>query len=115
MDPFLNIFSGVDSRASALLVAISFFIQTIAIGVQAFLIREYKGVGTALLGNLCLAIGFALALFRNILPDFLAIVIADILLIEGTGLFYIAISKFLEQKYSNSLVISRLAPDNAIW
>ena len=109
MESLLSILSAFDSRTIALLVAIAFFIQASAIGAQAFLIREYKGVGTALLANLCLAVGFALLLFRNILPDFLTIVIANIFTTASPGLSYIAVSRFLGQKHSNAFVISILA------
>lgn len=105
MESFLNILSAFDSRTTALLVAIAFFIQTFAIGAQSFLIREYKGVGTALLGNLSLAVSFALLLFRSTLPDFLTIVIANTFAVASPGLYYIAVSRFLGQKYSNMFVI----------
>jgi diguanylate cyclase (GGDEF)-like protein len=108
MESLINILSAFDSRTTALLVAIAFFIQALAIGAQAFLIREYKGVGTALLGNMSLVVGFALLLFRNILPDFLTIIIANTLTIASSGLYYISISRFLGQKYSNVFVISIL-------
>lgn len=101
-------FSIFDTRTTALLVAIAFFIQAFVIGAQAFLIREYKGTRTALLGNLSLVIGFVLLLMQKILPDFLTIVIANTLTITSTGLFYIAISRFLGQKYSKTFVISIL-------
>jgi diguanylate cyclase (GGDEF)-like protein len=108
MESLINILSAFDSRTTALLVAIAFFIQAFAIGAQAFLIREYKGVGTALLGNVSLVVGFALLLFRNILPDFLTIIIANTLTIASPVLYYISISRFLGQKHSNAFVISIL-------
>jgi len=109
MESFLNILSAFDTRTSALLVAVAFFIQAAAIGAQAFLIREYKGVGTALLANLCLAVGFVLLLLRNILPDFLTIVIANIFNAASPGLSYIAVSRFLGQKHRYAFVVSALA------
>jgi len=109
MGLFLNFFSAFDSRTAALLVVIAFFIQAIAIGAQAFLIREYKGVWTALLGNLSLASGYALLIFRDILPDFLTIVVANILIVTCPGLYYIAISKFIGQRYNKALVVSIIA------
>jgi len=86
-------------------VAIAFFIQANVIGAQAFLIREYKGVRSALLGNLSMAIGFSLLLFRNILPDIFTIVIANSLVLASPNLYYIAVSRFSGQKHSPSLSI----------
>jgi len=86
-------------------VALAFFIQANVIGAQAFLIREYKGVGTALLGNLSMAIGFSLLLLRNILPDIFTIVIANSLVLTSPNLYYIAVSKFSGQKHSPILSI----------
>ncbi len=87
MESLLNFLAQFDSRTSAFLVVIAFFIQAAAIGGQALLIREYKGVRTALLGNLSLAIGFALYLGRGVLPDFLTIVVANMLTIGGQVFF----------------------------
>ncbi len=98
----LDLISLLDTRTTALLVAFAFFIQANAIGAQAFLIREYEGVGTALLGNLSLALGFLLTTLRGFLPDFVTIVIANFFLLCGVNLFYIAISRFTGQKYSKS-------------
>jgi len=86
-------------------VAIAFFIQANVIGAQAFIIREYKGVGTALLGNLSMAIGFSLLLARNFLPDSFTIVIANTLILTSPNLYYIAVSRFSGQKHSPSLSI----------
>lgn len=108
MESFLNVFSTFDTRTIALLVAIAFFIQAFVIGAQTLLITEYKGTRTALLGNLSLVIGFILLLMQKILPDFLTIVIANTLTITSTGLFYIAVSRFLGQKHSKTFVISIL-------
>ncbi len=108
MESFLNFLSAFDSRTIALLVAIAFFIEAFVIGMQAFLITEYKGIRTALLGNLSLAIGAVLLILQKILPDFLTIVIANILTVTSTCLFYVAISRFLGQKYSKTFVISIL-------
>ena len=99
---FLSLF---DTRTTIFLVAIAFFIQANAIGMQAFLIKTYKGVGTALLGNLSLAIGFFLNLFQGILPDWVSIVLANFLLLQGPNLFQIAFSRFLGQSYSKKIIL----------
>lgn len=102
MIDFLSLF---DTRTSAFLVAVAFFIQANAIGMQALLIRTYKGVGTALLGNLSLAIGFFLNLFQGVLPDWISIVLANILLLQGPNLFQIAFGRFLGQPYSKRIIL----------
>ena len=102
MQNFLSLF---DTRTSAFLVAIAFFIEASAIGMQAYLIRTYKGVGTALLGNLCIAIGFSLNLFQGILPDWVSIILANFLLLQGPNLFQISFSRFLGQTYSKRIIV----------
>ena len=73
-----------DVRTIALFVALTFFIQSMAIGAQAFLIRElkqYRGVEAALLANLCVALGLMLRLFASLLPAFLTTILSNILLL----------------------------------
>ena len=97
-----------DVRTVALFVALTFFVQAMAIGAQAFLIRElkqYKGVEAALLANLCVAVGLMLRLFAVLLPDFLTSILSNILLLAGLALFYIALSQFTGFNYSRLLVI----------
>ena len=102
MTDFLSLF---DTRTTMFLLAIAFFIQANAIGMQAFLIRTYKGVGTALLGNLCIAIGFFLNLFQDTLTDWISIILANFLLLQGPNLFQIAFSHFLGQTYSKRIIL----------
>lgn len=92
-----------DIRAVALFVGATFFVQATAIGAQAFLIRDlkqYRGVGTALLANLCVAVGLLLRLFMDHLPGFMTTVVSNTLLLTGSGLFYIALSQFTGFAYS---------------
>lgn len=103
MQDLLSLF---DARTSAFLVAFAFFLQANAIGAQAYLIRTYKGVGTALLGNLSIAIGFFLNMLQGILPDWVSIVLANFLLLQGPNLFQIAFSRFLGQTYSKKIIVA---------
>ena len=101
-----------DVRTIALFVAMTFFAQAIAIGAQAFLIRElkqYRGVGAALLANLCVAVGLMLRLFAEQLPDFLTIILSNTLVLTGMGLFYIALSQLTGFSYSKVFVIGVIA------
>lgn len=97
-----------DVRTVALFVALGFFVQATAIGAQAFLIRElkqYRGVRAALIANLCVAVGLMLRLFADRLPDFLTVILSNVLLLTGLGLFYIALSQFAGLSYSKVFVI----------
>lgn len=101
-----------DVRAVALFVAMTFFVQATAIGAQAFLIRDlkqYRGVGAALLANLCVAAGLMLRLFADQIPEFLSIILSNLLLLAGPGLFYIALSQFTGFPHSKLLVIGIIA------
>ena len=97
-----------DVRTVALFVAMTFFVQATAIGAQAFLIRElrqYRGVGAALMANLCVAVGLVLRLFIGWLPDFVTTILASALILTGPGLFYIALGQFTGLTYSRAAVI----------
>src|SRR5690349_16914906 len=97
-----------DIRTIALFVGMTFFIQATAIGAQAFLIRElkqYRGVGAAVLANLCAAVGLMLRLFAEHLPIFLTTVLSNTLLLTASCLFYIALSQFTGFLYRRTFVI----------
>ena len=101
-----------DVRAVALFVAMAFFVQATAIGAQAFLIRElkqYRGVGAALLANLCVAIGLMLRLFADQLPVFLITVLSNVLILTGLSLFYVALSQFTGFPYNKTLIVGIIA------
>ncbi len=101
-----------DVRTIALFIGMTFFVQASVIGAQAYLIRElkqYRGVGAALLANLCVAVGIMLRLFEDRLPGFLTIILSNTLLLAGTGLFYIALSQFTGIPYNKAFVIGVIA------
>src|SRR4030095_11756047 len=103
----MQILFQVDVRTLALFVAMTFFVQATAIGAQAFLIRElrqYQGVGAALMANLCVAVGLLLRLFIGRLPDFVSTILSSALILTGPGLFYIALGQFTGQTYSKGTV-----------
>lgn len=104
----MHILFQFDVRTVALFVTMVFLVQATAIGAQAFLIRElkqYQGVGAALIANLCVAVGLVLRLFADRLPDFLTTILSNILLLAGPALFYIALSQFTGLSYSRVFVI----------
>ena len=97
-----------DVRTIALFVGMTFFVQATAIGAQAFLIRDlkqYRGVGAALMANLCVAVGLMLRLFAGGLPEFFSIILSNTLVLTGPSLFYIALSQFTGLSYSKTFVI----------
>lgn len=97
-----------DVRTIALFIGMTFFVQASVIGAQAYLIRElkqYQGVGTAVLANLCVAVGVLLRLYADQLPDFFTMVLSNILLLIAIGIFYFALSQFTGLTYNRSLVI----------
>jgi diguanylate cyclase (GGDEF)-like protein len=108
----MPIYFQFDVRTVALFVAMTFFVQATAIGAQAFLIRElkqYRGVGAALMANLCVAVGLMLRLFADRLPEFFTTILANTSLLTGLGLFYIALSQFTGFAYSKAFVIGIIA------
>jgi diguanylate cyclase (GGDEF)-like protein len=60
------------------------------------------------MANLCVAIGLMLRLFIGWLPDLLTTIFANILLLTGPGLFYVALGQFTGLSYSRMMVISVL-------
>ena len=101
-----------DLRAVAVFVAMAFFVQGAVIAAQAYLIRDlkqYRGVGAALLANLCVAVGLLIRLFGDGLPVLLTTILANSLLVVGHGLFYIALSQFTGFPYSRALVVGVIA------
>src|SRR5215207_1323457 len=102
----------VDLRIIALFVAVTFLVQSIAIGAQAYLIRDlkqYHGVGAALVANLCVAVGLILRLFVEQLPNSLSTILSNGLILMGFCLFYIALSQFTGLTYSKLLVVGVVA------
>lgn len=96
-----------DVRTVALFVGMTFLIQAAAIGAQAYLIKElkqYRGVVAALLANLCVAVCLMLRLFIEQLPDFFIIIVANVLLLLGLSLFYVALSQFAGFAYSKAAI-----------
>jgi diguanylate cyclase (GGDEF)-like protein len=101
-----------DVRTVALFVGMTFLVQASVIGAQAYLIRElkqYRGVGAAMLANLCVAVGLMLRLFADRLPGFLTTILSNILILTASSLFYIALSQFTGFIYSKAYVIGIIA------
>ncbi|MGE5374225.1 MAG: GGDEF domain-containing protein [Bacteroidota bacterium] len=108
----MNIQFQFDVRTIALFVAMTFFVQAASIGAQAYMIRElkqYRGVGTAMLANLCAAAALILRLFAARLPEYPAIILSNVLVLLGPGLFYVALGQFTGFTYSRAFVAGVIA------
>lgn len=102
----------LDVRTIAVFIAMVFLVQGTAIGAQAYLIRDlrqYRGVRAALIANLCIAVGIVLRLLIDWLPDFIAIILGNTLILTGAGLYSIALGQFTGQTYSKAAVIGAIA------
>lgn len=96
-----------DVRAVVLFIAMTFLVQATAIGAQAYLtrdLRQYRGIRTAVIANVVVAVGILLRLFIDRLPDFLSIILGNMLMLWSPGLFYIALGKFTGFAYSRTVV-----------
>lgn len=96
-----------DVRAVALFIAMTFLVQATAIAAQAYLIRDlqqYRGIRTAVIANVVVAVGILLRLFIGRLPDFLTIILGNMLVLWSPALFYIALGKFTGFSYSRTVV-----------
>lgn len=101
-----------DVRVVAVFVGMAFLAQGAVIAAQAYLIRElkqYRGVGAALLANLCTAVGLLIRLFSDGQPLFLTAILSNILLLAGHGLFYVALSRFTGFGSSQELTVGIIA------
>ncbi len=61
------------------------------------LARQYKGVFAWTLGNLAVALGYILAMWRGMIPDFLSIVVANAALMTAPWFFWVGMRRFLDQ------------------
>lgn len=94
-----------DVRAVVLFIAMTFLVQATAIGAQAYLMRDlkqYRGIRTAVIANVVVALGILLRLFIDQLPDFLTIILGNMLMLCGPALFYLALGKFTGFPYSKT-------------
>lgn len=94
-----------DVRVVVLFIAMTFLVQATAIGAQAYLMRElrqYRGIRTAMMANLAVALGILFRLFINQLPDFITVILGNMLMLCGPALFYFALAKFTGFTYSKT-------------
>lgn len=85
----------LDVQTTVFLIGIAVLVQAGLIWFQSMMIQEYNGIRTAALGNFLYGSGILLTTFRGILPDVMAIVFANYLVIIGIAALYLAVCKFL--------------------
>jgi len=98
-------FQLLDVRTLVFVLGIASLLQAGAITLQVIAVQEYRGIREATAGNISLAIGFLLISFRDVLPDWMTIVIANSLILVGTALFYHAVCLFIGYKTSWGWII----------
>ncbi len=96
----------------SIVIAIALFIQGTLIGLSTLSIKAYKGVLEAAIATLSLSAGF-LVLVIDGRPDAAHAPWANILIICGFWLFYLAICRFTEQPFNRWLVFG-LFPVSAL-
>jgi diguanylate cyclase (GGDEF)-like protein len=81
-----------------IMVGIAFLMQAWATGIQFLLAKEYGGIRMISFANIVLAAGFLLIAFREALPEWLTIVLANALINLGLGLIYLSLCRFVGKK-----------------
>ncbi len=89
----------LDVRTLTLLVAFICMLCAINMVLQYHLARDYSGIGWWAGGSIAIASGFGLILFRGILPDFLSIIVANVINVIGVICFEIGTARFFSLPY----------------
>ncbi len=105
MPAVMQLLTSVSTQTTFFLTAIAVFIQAGLIWFQSRLIKAYRGIRTAALGSFIFGIGILLTSFRGLIPDLLTIVLANYLVVIGITIMYVAVCKFLSERF-NVLVIA---------
>ncbi|HNO30616.1 MAG TPA: GGDEF domain-containing protein [Anaerolineales bacterium] len=91
----LELLSSFDLQTATFLVGIGLLIHSGLIAIQAVLIREYQGVRTAAMANLCIAIGTLLIVMRGSTSDVVSVILANYIMVFDSNLLYDAVSRFM--------------------
>ncbi len=79
-------------------------VQALMILIYSFIINEYQGMPHGAAGTIIFSSGFLLVLTRNVLSDWVSIILANTFIISGVVLSYIALCKFLSQPINRHFV-----------
>ena len=97
----------IDIRTLAIFLAIVADIQAIAFFFQYLINKTYRGIGWWVVGSSMAAVGYVLLLMQDTNP-ILFIILANTLHILGAVAIYIGITRFLEQKEKQWIIIAIL-------
>lgn len=95
----------LDLKTTTSMIGIALLIQALVIGLQAMVIRAYKGIRTVALANLSNAVGLLLLGFRDNLSPWTTVILANYLILLGTVLHYVGICRFVSSSYNRALVV----------
>jgi PAS domain S-box-containing protein len=95
-----------DIRTLAVVIAVIYFLQAIALTLQYMVNKTYCGIGWWASGCIATATGFVLLLFRDFISvENISIMSANIMLLSGQIFFYIGTSRFLDKKENRLIII----------
>jgi len=94
----LELFRSFDLQTATFLAGIGLLVHSGLIAIQAILIREYQGVRTAALANLCIAIGTLLVVTRGEMSDLISVILANYIMVFGSNLLHESVSRFIGHK-----------------
>lgn len=110
MAAVLEFFVSIDLQTTVFLVGVAVIIQAGLIWLQSFMIKEYRGIRTAALGNFLYGVGTLLIAFRGVISDFVSILLANYLVLIGTTVLYIAICRFVNERFRYSVIAVSVLP-----
>lgn len=110
MSAVMKLITSTSIQTTLFLTAIAVFIQAGLIWFQSRLIKEYRGIRTAALGNFVFGLGILLTSFRDLLSDVVTIVIANYFIVIGAAIMYVAVCKFLNERFSVLVIASAIVP-----
>lgn len=87
-----------------LMITITFLMQASAIAFNSVMVKEYKGVRTAFLATISLALGFVILVIRGFLPDSLVGLLTNLFMVTGYTMIYIAICRFIGRPFNRYLI-----------
>jgi diguanylate cyclase (GGDEF)-like protein len=97
---FLALLDYFDIQTLALLVTISFFVQTLILVTFFLLANEYRGIGEVACGNVVYGCSFGAILLRGHMPDLILVSIAVGFSLAGAFLLLYGLAKFCGLKYN---------------
>lgn len=85
-----------------LMIVITFVVQAIAIAINSRTVKEYKGIGTAFLATISLALSYIILLLFSL--NAVTGTVSNALTLMGHVLIYIAICKFIGKDFNRILI-----------